>query len=132
MKIVAAKMDLKSACRRAHLRRFLVAMFLTIVGGFALIFLWLPFGGAHYPYVWCIVSKFTCDLANALLRCEFWDEKSLNFKNKSLIPDPKIEEKERPLAKALPTDVSVDPESRGKAFCYIDDLITVGLFTESW
>ena len=58
--------------------------------------------------------------------------KITNFRNKLLIPDPKIGDDERPLAKALPTDVLVDPDSRGKVFCYIDDLITVGLFTESW
>ena len=77
MKIVAAKKDLKSACRRAHLHGFLAAMSLTIVGRFALISLRLPFGGAYCPYLWCIISEFVGDLANALLRCEFWDEKSL-------------------------------------------------------
>ena len=132
MKIVAAKKDLKSAHRRAHLHGFLAAMSLTIVGCFALISLRLPFGGAYCPYLWCIVSESTCDLANALPRCEHWDEKPLNFRNKSLISDPKIGDDERPLAKALTIDVLVDPYLRGKVFCYIDDLITVGLFAESW
>jgi len=38
-----------------------------------------------------------------------------------------------PFGVALPSDVLVDPDIRGKIFCCIDDLISVGLFfPESW
>ena len=49
-----------------------------------------------------------------------------------MIPPPKLEEHSRKLAKALPVDILVDPDTWGKVFCYIDDLITIDLFKESW
>lgn len=68
-RIVASKVDLKSACRRAHLSGLLAAMATIIVGAFALISLRLPFGGTHCVHCWCVISEFICDVANALLRC---------------------------------------------------------------
>ena len=52
----------------------------------------------------------------------------LDFENKKSIPPPKVAFK-RDLAKVSPTDVLVDANERGKVFCHIDDLITVGLFS---
>ena len=55
----------------------------------------------------------------------------LDFENKDSVPPPKVESK-RELAQALPTDVLVDTDERGKVFCYIDDLIAVSLFSLAW
>ena len=56
----------------------------------------------------------------------------MDFRNKSKIPSPNITKDSRPLAAALPVDVLVDPDPRGKIFCYIDDLITLGLMNNNW
>ena len=68
------------------------------------------------------------DVTNALLRCDFWNLADFDFSNKKVIPDCKIDvEDKRPFGEALPIDILVDPDDRGKSFCYIDDLITVGI-----
>ena len=89
-------------------------MSLTMVGLFSLIFLCLPFGGAYCPCVWCMLRELTCDLANALLRCDYWHAKKMDFNNKSAIPEPKMKDNAQELAKVLPEDVLVDPEKGQK------------------
>ena len=127
-RILASKLDLKSAHRRVHLCGSLVATSLTIVGAFALISLRLPFGEACCPHWWCAISELICGVANALLRCEFWNPADFDFSNKKVIPECEIDVKDNPpFVEALPIDVLVDPDDRGKSFCSIDDLITVGL-----
>jgi len=101
MRIVTLKKNLKSAYRRAYLLGFLVALALTVIAGFALISLYLLFRGAYYSYMWYIISELICDLANDLLRCDYWNVDEFNFKNKSLISPLKLEEHPRELAKAL-------------------------------
>lgn len=130
--IVASKIDLKAAYRRAHLSGALAAMALTVVGCYALLSLRLPFGGAYCPFWWCVVSELICDLANALLRCKFWDPDSFSFANKEKIPPPRLSDSNDPWQPALPADVLVDPDPRGRSFCYIDDLITIGIFDSCW
>jgi len=81
--------------------------------------------------MWYIVSEFIYDLANALLRYIHWDAKGFSFDNKDSIPKPKVVGIKL-LAKALSVDILVDADDRGKVFYYIDDLISVGLFTATW
>ena len=131
-RIVANKIDLKSACRRAHVSGSIAAMATTIVGALALISLRLPFGGTCCVCCWCVISEFICDVANALLRCTCWCPDSINFPLKNMIPDPSLLPDEDEHSQALIPDVLVDPDSRGKAFCYIDDLITVGYYDKNW
>ena len=131
-RIVAAKFDLKSAYRRAHLHGLLAVMAMTIVGTFALISLRLPFGGTYCVYTWCVISEYICDLANALLRCKYWGTNSFDFELKERIPDPVLLQNDENFGEALAPDVLVDPDPRGKTFCYIDDLIPVGYYDENW
>ena len=49
-----------------------------------------------------------------------------------MIPEPSLLPDSNSHGVALTLDVLVDPDSRGKAFCCIDDLITVGYFDENW
>ena len=65
-----------------------------------------------------MISEIVCDVANAVLRCEHWKPEDFNFDNKKFIPDPKIDDNDnQPLIEALPLDVLVDSDKRGKAFC---------------
>ena len=107
--------------------RVLAAMSRTVVVTFALIYLRLPFGGAYYLCLWCIVIELICDVANTLLRCDHWDANEVSFNNRYLIPGPKIHKDDISLAQDLLTDVLVDLDPRGKVFCCIDDLIAVEL-----
>ena len=67
-----------------------------------------------------------------MLRCKYWDPEEVTFRNKDKIPSPNLLQDMRPLAPALSTDVLVDPDPRDKIFCYIDDLVTIGLIDVSW
>ena len=129
-RIVASKIDLKSAYQRAYINGLLAAMLLTMVGLYTLILLRLPFGGAYCPYMQCIISKLTCNLANTLLKCDFSDLENMNFSNKSFILKLNVSKVPKYLAQALPANVLVDPDLRGKIFYYINDLITIDLLSD--
>ena len=75
-----------------------------------------------------MISEFICDVTNDLLRCKFCSLENLPFINKNVILGCEIKKNDdRPFGKALPIDVLVDPDNRGKSFCYIDDIITIGI-----
>ena len=48
------------------------------------------------------------------------------------MPPPKIKKDDRPLIKALPVDVLVDLDPRGKIFCYAYGLITLESMNKHW
>ena len=99
---------------------------MTIVESFALISLRLPFGRVYCPYWRCVISEFIYDVINALLIYEFWSLENLSFSNKNVIPGCKINKNDdRPFGKALPINVLVDLDNRGKSFYYIDNIITI-------
>ena len=131
-RIVWSKFDFKIAHRRQHLMGRLAAIATTIVGAFALISLRLPFSGTYYVHAWCVISELICDATNALLRCSFWDPAATDFPLKSDIPEPKLLSDEVETGVAFAPDVLVDPDPRGKVFCYIDDLTVLGYYDEGW
>ena len=125
MIISASKIDLKATHQRTRLCGFIADMLLTIVSTCSLLSLRLPFGGSYCPFWWCVVSKITRDVDNALLRCMCWKPESVDFRNKSKMQSQKIDKDSRPLVADLPVDVLVDPDHRRKIFYYIDALITL-------
>ena len=111
--IVAGKIDLKSAFRRHSMCGALAAMTLTIASYFALFSVRLPFGGAYCPFMWCLVSEFICDLANAVLGYEYWNAIDLPFKYKEKVTKPIPIPKSTILFPSLCPDVVVDPDPSG-------------------
>ena len=77
-----------------------------------------------------IINEFICNTANILLRYRFQDSDILDFSNKESIKLLKIKNSDtREFALALPIDILVNPDTRGKAFYYIDNFIMLGVFS---
>ena len=126
-RILASKIDYKSAYRRCHLNASTAIQTCTQLPdeGLAIVALRLTFGGAPGPYEWGVISETVCDLAMAILQDNNWDPMNLHAPNQELVPKRKILGEEIPFAegKQLIVDVPVDP--RGMVDVYIDN--TIGL-----
>ena len=122
-RILATKIDYKSAYRRGHLHWSTALQTCTQLPDedLAIITLRLTFGGAPCPYKWGVISESICDLANELIKCDEWDPLTLHASVQQQIPPREYLPDDVPLAKAckLIVDVPVDP--RRSIDCYIDD-----------
>ena len=126
-RILASKIDYKSAYRRCHLNARTAIQTCTQLPeeNIAVVALRLTFGGSPGPYEWGVISESICDLATAILQDDDWDPNILRAPNASLVPEKKLLSNSVPfgVGKELIVDVPVDP--RGIEDVYIDD--TVGL-----
>ena len=127
--IVGAKVDFRSAYRRANLFGHLAAMCLSVVMSICLVAFRLPFGGGYCPAKWCPFSEATCDLANAIMNHDDWDESELYSPFVEQVPEPIKPNTSKPLPAARRPDVIVELEAHGKADVFIDDIIPVGLWS---
>ena len=129
-RILATKVDCKSAYRRCHLSAKTAIQTCTQLPAedLAIIALRLTFGGAPCPYEWGATSETICDLAIHILQHVDWNPLNLHAPNQHLLPaaetlDDNISFGE---GKELIIDVPVDP--KGVVDVYIDD--TLGLTVE--
>ena len=126
-RILASKIDYKSAYRRCHLDAKTAIQTCTQLPDedLAIVALRLTFGGAPGPYEWGVISESVCDLAMAILQDDDWDPMTTHAPNPELVPRRRILGNEIPFAegKQLIVDVPVDP--KGMVDVYIDD--TIGL-----
>ena len=126
-RILATKIDYKSAYRRMHLAASTATQTCTQLPdkNLAIMALRLTFGGAPGPYEWGVVSESICDLAMRILQDEDWDPNTLHAPNPELVPRAKMLDDGIPFAvgRKLIVDVPVNP--KGVTDVYIDD--TVGL-----
>ena len=104
---------------------------ITILCGVALFIRCLPFGGAHCPNLWCLLSEAVTDLGNDLLSCSDWNESDMHSPLASKLKEPTILDDSIPLGLALPSDVVVPPDPWGRIDACVDDLITVGLLDKA-
>ena len=126
-RILASKIDYKSAYRRCHLNARTAIQTSTQLPDLNLLIiaLRLTFGGAPGPFEWGAISEPICDLAMAILQHPDWDPERLHAPNPELVPPAEIMEDSIPfgVGRELIVDVPVDP--RGTTDVYIDD--TMGL-----
>jgi hypothetical protein len=126
-RILATKIDYKSAYRRGHLNAETALQTCTQLPdkGMAIMTFWNTFGGAPCPYEWGIKSERICDLANELIVSKEWNPLTLHATVQPLIPPKKILVNNLPLGQARKLIMDVPVDSRGKIDVYIDD--TTGL-----
>ena len=126
-RILASKIDYKSAYRRCHLNAKVAVQTCTQLPeeNLAIMALRLTFGGCACPFEWGAISESICDLAMAFLHSNDWDPTSLKSKLGDMVPKTKFLPDDVPFAKGkdLIIDVPVDP--RGTADVYIDDTISL-------
>ena len=92
----------------------------------------LSFGRTHCLSAWCVISKCVCDATNALSTCKYQDPGSIDFQVKHHMPKPKLLPDKKTTGLAHAADVLVDPDPRGKSFCCIDDIKTLGYYDYDW
>ena len=128
-RILASKIDYKSAYRRCHLSAETAIQTCTQLSdeNLAIIALRLTFGGALGSYKWGVISESICDLAIAILQEENWNPKFLRALGSELVRKKIILDDDVPfgVGKELIVDVPVDP--KGIADVYIDDTIALGI-----
>jgi hypothetical protein len=126
MKILASKIDYKSAYRRVHLAWSTALQTCTQLPEeeIAIVALRLTFGGSACPTKWCSISEAATDLTNALLHHPDWDPSELFSPSSDLIPPRKYLPEDVPfgVGKELVVDVPVNP--RGMSDVFIDDTFT--------
>jgi hypothetical protein len=126
-RILASKIDYKPAYHRGDLN-FAMALQTAMQlpdNDLAIITLWLTFGGAPCPFEWGIMSKTICNLANELLKCKEWDQRTLHATVQADIPARKYLCNDVPFAigRELIIDIPINPH--GYADVYINN--TTGL-----
>ena len=124
--IVMSKIDFKSAYRRGTMPGNLSVQSITLLCGFALLIRCLPFGGSHFPSLWCVMSEMITDLGNDRLTCPDWDEKKSFSPRISKLKSPTLHPKNVPFAKALQADVTIPPYKHGSIDGFIDNIVTLG------
>ncbi len=124
-RLLATKIDYKSAYQRCHLNHETAAQTITQLPEeeLAIISLRLTFGGAPCPYEWSVISESVCDLANALLHDDNWDP--TNLSSPSGVPPLSTLDDNAPfgIGRKQIVDIPIDP--RGTINCYIDDTIGI-------
>jgi hypothetical protein len=125
-KILASKIDIKSAYRRVHMAWETALQTCTQLPEeeIAILALRLTFGEAPCPAKWCCMSEAATDLANALLRLEDWNPKETFAPLSEMIPERQYLPEDIPfgIGKELVVDVPVD--GRGLGDVFIDDTLT--------
>jgi hypothetical protein len=90
------------------------------IEGFALMMLWLTFGGAPCPSEWESIAESICNLANAILLSNDWDPLSLQSPAQHLVPD-KANDAPFGIGRDLIANIPVNP--RGTMDLNIDDFV---------
>jgi hypothetical protein len=126
-RILAAKIDYKSAYRRGHLNAETALQTCTQLPdeNKAVVTLRNTFGGAPCPYEWSVTSEIICDLANELIVSDEWDPLTLCSTIQPQIPPRNILPDDVPFGKARELIIDIPVDARGKIDVYIDD--TTGL-----
>ena len=124
-RILATKVDFKSAYRRLHLHHRIAQQTCTQLpeDGIALMALRLTFGGAACPFEWSIISETICDLATAIAHSEEWDPTTLFAPDQDLVPPPTFLPDNTPFAPGTELIVDVEVDEKGTHEMYLDDLI---------
>ena len=124
-RILATKVDFKSAYRRLHLHHRIAQQSCTQIpeDGIALMALRLTFGGAACPFEWSIISETICDLATAIAHDSNWDPSTLFAPDQDLVPPPELLPDDIPFAPGKELIVNVEVDERGTHEMYLDDLI---------
>ena len=124
-RIIATKVDFKSAYRRLHMNHRIAQQSFTQLpeDGIALMALRLTFGGAACPFEWSIISETICDLATAIAHDESWDPTTLVAPDQDLVPPPAFLPDDIPFAPGKELIVDVEVDKRGTHEMYLDDLI---------
>ena len=126
-RILASKIDYKSAYRRCHLNAKTAIQTCTQLpeDNLALVTLRLTFGGAPCPFEWGVFSETICDLSQTIMQCEEWNPTELQSPLGKSVPPVKYLQDEIPFAKgrALIVDIPVNP--KGNTDVYIDDTIAL-------
>lgn len=124
-RILATKVDYKSAYRRCHLNHKTAVQTITQLpeDNLAIISLRLTFGGTPGPYEWGVISETVCYLANALLHDDNGNPSTLSSPKK--LPEKRILSDDIPFGTGRDLIVDIPIDARGTIDCFIDD--TIGL-----
>ena len=131
-RILASKIDYKSAYRRCHLNAETAIQTCTQLPdeNLAIMALRLTFGGSPGPYEWGAISETICDLSMAFLHSDDWDPNELCSPLGSLVPQPKYLPDSVPFAEGLDLIVDIPVDARGTTDVYIDDTISLSVDVE--
>jgi len=126
-RILATKIDYKSAYRRCHLHWKTAIQTCTQLPeeSLAIIALRLTFGGAPGSFEWGVISESICDLAMRILHDEEWDPATLHAPEPELVPPAEFLDDAIPFGKGKQLIVDVPVNPRGVTDVFIDD--TIGL-----
>ena len=134
-RILINKADLDSAYRREHVNEQAAAKSLTWYMyqelKFLILCLRLTFGNSPGPSRFSTFSEPLTDLGNAILKCKDWDPTTLSSPLQDSFPPINILPDEIPFAQAKTLAVILPVEDQGKIDAFLDDLITVGLDSET-
>jgi len=124
-RILATKVDFKSAYRRLHLHHRIATQSCTQLpeDEIALMALRLTFGGAACPFEWSAISETICDLATAIAHDEGWNPTTLHAPDQDLVPPPDFLPDDTPFAPGKDLIVEVEVDKRGTHEMYLDDLV---------
>ena len=124
-RILATKIDFKSAYRRCHLNAESAVQSCASLPNdkIALLPLRLTFGGAACPFEWNIISETICNLATAINHNDTWDCDALASPHQHLVPPPKFLPDKTPFTEGKELTVKIPINSRGTHKMYIDNLI---------
>ncbi len=127
--ILMNKVDIEKAYRRFHTTPYIaskcIATWSTPEGKeIAVILTRLPFGSSPALAHFSIGSDITCDLANDLLHCQYWDPKILHSPLLESVPETKYLPDSIPFGQAEPTETELNPEQTAGVEGYIDDIAT--------
>ncbi len=124
-RILATKIDFKSAFRRCHLHAETAIQSCASLpqDDIALVALRLTFGGAACPFEWSVISETICDLASAISHDDSWDCSSICSPLQKLVPPPIYLPDDIPFTEGKELAVDIQINNRGIHEMYIDDLI---------
>ncbi len=126
-RILATKIDYKSAYRRCHIHAKTAIQACTQLTDeeLAIVFLRLTFGGMPGSFEWGCISESICDLTNRLLLDEDWDPEQLHAPNQELVPAKQVLDDDIPFAEGKQLVVNVPVNPKGLLDVYIDDEIGI-------
>jgi hypothetical protein len=81
----------------------------------------LPFGSSPAPHKFSIFSEISFDLANDLMHCDHWDPEESPPPLHDQIPQPQRLDPSIPFGTALPADVPLPSNTKGRTEGYLDD-----------
>jgi hypothetical protein len=112
-------------CQRVSLHGDIAEKCANMCEEYALLSLWLTFGGSPCPHEFCIYSELSADLANDLLHCPAWNPKKLCSPHSSTLLEPVLLPSLIPFSPARNLDAVMEPDDWGKVEIFIDDGIVI-------